>query len=167
MNSSPEVNSSFSFPTAASSAEAASAGASDSITASASFPSVSAWAEAYSSAHGYVSISVCLLSAAANVANVVVLTRRHMSTPTNTLLTGIALVDIVLMLSYCVFALRFSVFGRLDSTVSYSRAWISYLMAHNFLLLALHTVRICALIPRALSSLFLTVCLSLYLTASV
>lgn len=107
------------------------------------FPLVGEWAEAYSSAHGYVSISVCLLSAAANVANAVVLTRRHMSTPTNTLLTGIALVDIVLMLSYCVFALRFSVFGRLDYTVSYSRAWISYLMAHNFLLLALHTVCTC------------------------
>ena len=141
MNSSRLVTSIFSSPTAISSAAAATAGASDLFSTSSSFPSVSAWAEAYSAAHGYVSISVCLLSAAANVANVVVLTRRHMSTPTNTLLTGIALVDIVLMLSYCVFALRFSVLGRLDSTVSYSRAWISYLMAHNFLLLALHTVR--------------------------
>lgn len=54
--------------------------------------------------HGYVSLLVCVFGSVANVLNIAVLTRREMSSPTNAILTGLAVADLLVMLEYIPFA---------------------------------------------------------------
>ncbi|BES97506.1 unnamed protein product [Nesidiocoris tenuis] len=54
--------------------------------------------------HGYTSLVVCLFGSVANLLNIMVLTRREMSSPTNAILTGLAVADLLVMLEYIPFA---------------------------------------------------------------
>uniref|UniRef100_A0A0A9WNR0 FMRFamide receptor n=1 Tax=Lygus hesperus TaxID=30085 RepID=A0A0A9WNR0_LYGHE len=54
--------------------------------------------------HGYTSLIVCLFGSVANLLNIMVLTRREMSSPTNAILTGLAVADLLVMLEYIPFA---------------------------------------------------------------
>ena len=98
--------------------------------------SVTFFGESYSKIHGYVSIIVCLVSIIVNFVNVIVLTRKNMISTTNTLLTGIAVVDIFKMIFYIVFALKFSLFGNLEEDKTLE--WAIFLFIHNQSTLVLH-----------------------------
>lgn len=62
------------------------------------------WHSAYRQAHGYVSLVVCVFGSVANLLNIAVLTRREMASPTNAVLTGLAVADLLVMLEYIPFA---------------------------------------------------------------
>jgi len=69
--------------------------------------SLARFSEWYEGVHGYVSFLVCVFGIAANVMNIIVLTRKGMITPTNTILTALATADLLTMLSYLPYAIYF------------------------------------------------------------
>ena len=75
----------------------------------------------YQAVHGYLSILVCLFGIISNVINVIVLTRRNMTTPTNCLLTAIAVADLLTMVSYLPYASYFYCFTVLDKDYGHAR----------------------------------------------
>lgn len=60
---------------------------------------------AYRDIHGYTSLVVCVFGALANILNLIVLTRKEMINPTNAILTGLALADLLNMVEYIPFAI--------------------------------------------------------------
>ncbi|XP_026461282.1 sex peptide receptor-like [Ctenocephalides felis] len=58
----------------------------------------------YLGLHGYFALSVCIFGCVANLLNIVILTRRELRSPTNALLTGLAVSDLLVMLDYVPFA---------------------------------------------------------------
>lgn len=54
----------------------------------------------YRSIHGYLSLIICLLGLVLNFFNIIVLTRRHMLSSTNAILTALAVCDFVVMFIY-------------------------------------------------------------------
>ncbi|XP_014285898.1 G-protein coupled receptor dmsr-1 [Halyomorpha halys] len=87
--------------------------------------------DAYKEAHGYSSLVVCLFGSVANVLNIVVLTRREMSSPTNAILTGLAVADLLVMLEYIPYCWRevLAVRPKRDK-FSYGHALLVLLHAH-------------------------------------
>ena len=57
--------------------------------------------------HGYASLLVCLVGIALNFFNIIVLTRKHMLSSTNAILTALAISDFITMLVYIPTAVKF------------------------------------------------------------
>ncbi|KAK7093925.1 G-protein coupled receptor dmsr-1-like [Littorina saxatilis] len=106
-----------------------------------SLSSFSGWYAAY---HGYVSLCVCVSGIVTNTFNVTVLTRRKMRTPVNQILTGLALSDIITMLSYVPFAFHFyCMHPTTKSTAAKnSYGWMFFLLFHINLTTVTHTISI-------------------------
>lgn len=109
------------------------------------FPQPSASAERrYNSIHGYLSLTVCILGCIANVLNVVVLTRREIRSPTNTILTGLAVADFLVMIDYIPYAWFDYILPQMDhmqkTRFSYSSTW--YVMFHSIFGQICHTISI-------------------------
>lgn len=106
----------------------------------------------YGPVHGYVSILVCLLGILANIANIVVLNKKHMETSTNILLMWLAVADLCTMVEYTPFALRFYIFR--DKTLCFlqsrSYGWICYLLFHANFSITMHSISIWLTIMLAL-----------------
>ena len=98
----------------------------------------------YGAVHGYVSILVCVLGILANIANIVVLNKKHMETSTNILLMWLAVADLCTMVEYTPFALRFYIFR--DKTLEFlqtrSYDWICYLLFHANFSITMHSISI-------------------------
>ena len=102
---------------------------------------VSAW---YFEVHGYVATAVCTWGLMANLANIVILTRKSMLSPTNFILTWLALADLLTMLSYIPFALHFYVMRdrRIGFPSTVHVGWIRLLAFHVNFAIVCHTVAI-------------------------
>ena len=98
----------------------------------------------YAEVHGYISVVVCCFGIMANIANIVILNKKHMQTSTNIILLWLAVADLCTMLEYVPFALKFYVFKdrELDFLHSYSYGWIIYLLFHANFSITLHSVSI-------------------------
>lgn len=98
----------------------------------------------YHSIHGYLSLSVCILGCIANVANVVVLTRREIRSPTNAILTGLAIADFLVMIEYIPYSWFDYILPNMNYTrktlFSYSTAW--FIMLHSIFSQICHTISI-------------------------
>jgi hypothetical protein len=71
------------------------------------FSSLDLFSTWYRSIHGYASLIVCLLGIALNFFNIIVLTRKHMISSTNSILTALAISDFITMLVYIPTSLKF------------------------------------------------------------
>lgn len=103
------------------------------------------FAQTYAAYHGYISIFVCIFGIVTNVFNITVLTRKHMRTPVNLILTWLAVSDIITMLSYLPFAMHFYCIYPADankSTEKNSEGWMLYMIFHINLAATTHTVSI-------------------------
>ncbi|XP_050413508.1 G-protein coupled receptor dmsr-1 [Patella vulgata] len=99
--------------------------------------------ECYWSIHGYYSLIVCLFGVITNLINIAVLTKKSMRTPINCILTGIAIADLITMLSYIPFAIHFYLVHGLEATpAKYSYGWTIFMAVHVNLTLTTHTVSI-------------------------
>ena len=100
--------------------------------------------ENYEELHGYISVIVCLFGIMANIANIVVLNKKHMRTSTNVLLLWLAVADLCTMLEYVTFALKFYVFKEEDLTFPETRyfGWICYLLFHANFSITMHSISI-------------------------
>lgn len=101
----------------------------------------SGWYAAY---HGYVSLCVCVSGIVTNTFNVTVLTRRKMRSPVNQILTGLALSDIITMMSYVPFAIHFYCMHptTLSTAAKNSYGWMFFLLFHINLTTVTHTISI-------------------------
>ncbi|XP_046681022.1 G-protein coupled receptor dmsr-1-like [Homalodisca vitripennis] len=95
----------------------------------------------YRHAHGYVSLLVCVFGSVANVLNIAVLTRREMSSPTNTILTGLAVADLLVMLEYIPFACHMYLPQR-PKRERFSYGWALFVLLHAQVSQVCHTISI-------------------------
>ncbi|KAG7307302.1 hypothetical protein JYU34_007467 [Plutella xylostella] len=95
----------------------------------------------YVQAHGYIALALCLLGSAANSVNIAVLSRREMASSTNSILTGLAVADLLVMLDYVPFALH--IYTRLGSALNRnSYGWAVFVYFHSIFSQTFHTVSI-------------------------
>ena len=83
----------------------------------------------YQQYHGYASFLVCLFGIAANLINITVLTRRNMTSPTNFILTALAVSDLMTMISYLPYAVYFHFVSAPDKSLihpegEFNECWI-------------------------------------------
>ncbi|OWA50604.1 putative Sex peptide receptor [Hypsibius exemplaris] len=83
-----------------------------------------AFQEAYFPVHGYLAIIISIFGIVSNVINIAVLSQKNMVTPTNAILTALALVDVLVMLTYVPFALHQYILK--GGTAITPDAWRSY-----------------------------------------
>lgn len=75
------------------------------------------FSEAYRPMHGVIAPIICVLGIIANCLNIVVLTRKNMISPTNVLLTWLAISDGLTMMAYLPYAiLNYHVFAKDDAS---------------------------------------------------
>ncbi|XP_059168766.1 G-protein coupled receptor dmsr-1-like [Physella acuta] len=105
---------------------------------------LAAFSNWYAQYHGYVSLCVCMGGIVTNTFNFMVLTRKHMRTPVNQILTGLAISDIITMLSYLPFAIHFYCMhpSSSHSPDRNSKGWMSFLLFHISLTAVTHTISI-------------------------
>lgn len=125
------------------------------------FTALEQFSDFYRSIHGYTSLIVCLVGIIMNFFNIIVLTRKHMLTSTNRILTALAISDLITMFVYIPTSLKF--FCVIEHTILNNRGcgqiklqaqnffWTTYLLFYFLITLTLHSI-----------SIWLTVLLALY-----
>ncbi|XP_059225597.1 uncharacterized protein LOC106091488 [Stomoxys calcitrans] len=97
----------------------------------------------YKNVHGYISLIVCILGTIANTLNIIVLSRREMRSPTNAILTGLAVADLAVMLEYIPYTIHDYILVdhlTLEQKLSYS--WACFIKFHSIFGQVLHTISI-------------------------
>uniref|UniRef100_A0A0N4ZJZ9 G_PROTEIN_RECEP_F1_2 domain-containing protein n=1 Tax=Parastrongyloides trichosuri TaxID=131310 RepID=A0A0N4ZJZ9_PARTI len=94
----------------------------------------------YKPIHTYLSIFICVIGAACNFCNIVVLTRRTMRTPVNMILTAMAFCDTVVLFSNLIFTTHYT-FNAFDNCHprDWSYGWAIFLVSHAHLSLVGHS----------------------------
>ncbi|XP_071089901.1 G-protein coupled receptor dmsr-1-like [Haliotis cracherodii] len=102
------------------------------------------FSSSYGHYHGYVSAIVCFFGMMANIANIIVLTRKNMISSTNTILMWLAVADLLTMMSYFPFAIHFYILRdpQLQMFHTLYHGWIWFLMFHANFSIVCHTVAI-------------------------
>jgi len=100
------------------------------------------FSDAYQSIHGYLSLAVCAFGIVLNVMNVVVLTRRQMLNATNSLLTALAVTDLLTMSAYLPYAGYFYCYASPTPDYGHRLGWIIYLIFNNNFSITAHTVAV-------------------------
>lgn len=81
--------------------------------------------------HGYTALVVCLFGFVANTLNIVVLTRMDQKiSPTNAILTGLALADNFVMIEYIPFAFHMYILRERPVYEKFSYPWTVYVLIH-------------------------------------
>lgn len=98
----------------------------------------------YMKVHGYLSLIICLFGCIANTLNIMVLTRREMRSPTNAILTGLAVADLLVMLDYIPYAVITNMLPlysvSVEHRLSYSATW--FVLLHSIFSQIYHTISI-------------------------
>ncbi|XP_060590984.1 G-protein coupled receptor dmsr-1-like [Ruditapes philippinarum] len=94
----------------------------------------------YGKVHGYISNIVCIFGVLSNILNVIVLTRRHMITPTNCILTALAIADFLTMLTYLVYATYFYIATEPKWEAHHSQGWMYFILVHNHFIITCHNM---------------------------
>lgn len=95
----------------------------------------------YAKIHGWASLFVCIFGSIANSLNIVVLTRREMSSPTNAILTGLAVADLLVMLEYIPYASHMYLYIRPRRDM-YTYGSAMFVLFHSIFAQACHTISI-------------------------
>lgn len=95
----------------------------------------------YMQVHGYIALIICLLGSAANSVNIAVLSRKEMISSTNSILTGLAVADLLVMLDYIPFA--FHVYIKIWTDLNKnSYGWAVFVYFHSIFSQTFHTISI-------------------------
>lgn len=96
---------------------------------------------AYIKVHGYIALLICILGSAANSVNIAVLSRKEMASSTNSILTGLAVADLLVMLEYIPFALHMYI--KIGSELNRnSYGWAVFVYFHSIFSQTFHTISI-------------------------
>lgn len=98
------------------------------------------FAKDYGKVHGYIANVVCIFGVISNILNVIVLTRKHMITPTNCILTALAIADLLTMITYLVYATYFYIATEPKPEYSHSAGWMYFIMIHNHFIITCHNM---------------------------
>ncbi|XP_064630006.1 G-protein coupled receptor dmsr-1-like isoform X2 [Lineus longissimus] len=102
------------------------------------------FSEEYMKYHGYFSAIVCAFGIFANLANIIVLTRKNMISSTNWILMWLAVADLLTMMSYFPVSIHFYVLR--DPMLSFPETksidWIRFLLFHSSFTIVCHTIAI-------------------------
>lgn len=90
--------------------------------------------------HAYLSLSVCLFGSIANMFNICVLRTKTMRSPTNCILTGLALADLLVMLQYIPFTIHRYLPSSPLHYSHYSYGWAVFYKFHSLFTLVLHFI---------------------------
>ena len=101
---------------------------------------VAAFSDLYRSVHGYLALGTCVFGLLTNLISIAVLTRQTMSSPTNAILAGLAIADIMVMVVYLPFALHYYVQAFGDSGHTYP--WAVFTLVFVHVTQVFHTVSI-------------------------
>ncbi|XP_072943537.1 G-protein coupled receptor dmsr-1-like [Epargyreus clarus] len=95
----------------------------------------------YAKVHGYIALIICLLGSVANSVNIAVLSRREMASSTNSILTALAVADLLVMLDYIPFALH--IYIKIGTELNRnSYAWAVFVYFHSIFSQTFHTTSI-------------------------
>lgn len=102
------------------------------------------FANTYRDIHGYFSILVCVFGSIANVLNICVLTTKEMRWPTNFILTGLAVADLLVMLDYIPYAIHvyFDPLSRYSANY-FIYSWAIYMFFHALFAQVCHFISCC------------------------
>ncbi|XP_066586599.1 G-protein coupled receptor dmsr-1-like isoform X2 [Prorops nasuta] len=95
----------------------------------------------YVGIHGWSSLLVCIFGSIANSLNIAVLTRREMRSPTNLILSGLAVADLLVMLEYIPLSIHMYLYKR-SKRDTYSYGWTVFVLFHSSFAQVCHTVSI-------------------------
>lgn len=91
--------------------------------------------------HGWASILVCVFGSIANSLNIAVLTRKEMISPTNAILTGLAVADLLVMLEYIPYAVHSYLYLQ-PSRDRFTYGWALFVLFHALFGQVFHTISI-------------------------
>ncbi|CAI9729656.1 sex peptide receptor-like [Octopus vulgaris] len=94
----------------------------------------------YEKAHGYISVTVCIFGVISNILNIFVLTRKHMISPTNYILTALAIFDMFTMTTYIPYATYLYIFASPSQSSYHPYAWVLFIVIHNNFIITCHTI---------------------------
>ncbi|XP_038215624.1 sex peptide receptor-like [Zerene cesonia] len=104
-------------------------------------PGATNFNKAYRRLHGYIAIVICIVGSATNSINITVLSRREMVSPTNSILTGLAVADLLVMLEYIPYVLHMNIkIGPQVNKNTY--AWAVFVYFHSIFSQTFHTISI-------------------------
>jgi hypothetical protein len=104
----------------------------------------------YRPIHGYASLTVCLLGITLNFFNIIVLTRKHMLSSTNAILTALAFSDFFIMFIYiptsfkfyCVLGFNYATLSNDCSPPGYEYFWTAYALFFVNFTVTMHSISI-------------------------
>ncbi|CAL4088332.1 unnamed protein product, partial [Meganyctiphanes norvegica] len=96
----------------------------------------------YKAAHGAMSLIVCIIGSLANIINIVVLTRRSMVSPTNGILTALALTDLLVMTEYIPYTMHSYIWKDRPLEDMFSWGWAIFIIFHAHFSNVFHTISI-------------------------
>ncbi|KAJ8915745.1 hypothetical protein NQ315_004557 [Exocentrus adspersus] len=94
----------------------------------------------YKNIHGYLSLTVCIFGSIANIFNICVLRTKQMRSPTNFILIGLAVADLLVMLVYTPFTIHRNIDPRRKFVQHFSYAWACFYKFHAFITIVLHSI---------------------------
>ncbi|XP_068629939.1 G-protein coupled receptor dmsr-1-like [Battus philenor] len=95
----------------------------------------------YIKVHGYIALIICLLGSVANSVNIAVLSRKEMVSSTNSILTALAVADLLVMLDYIPLALH--IYTKIGSELhKNSYGWAVFVYFHSIFSQTFHTISI-------------------------
>ncbi|KAF7266118.1 G-protein coupled receptor dmsr-1-like [Rhynchophorus ferrugineus] len=100
--------------------------------------------------HGYLSLTVCVLGSIANIFNICVLRTKQMRSPTNYILTGLAIADLLVMLQYIPFTIHRNLPPSPLYYTHFNYYWAVYYKFHSLFTLILHFIACCLTIILAI-----------------
>lgn len=103
----------------------------------------------YAQVHGWASLQVCIFGSIANVLNIAVLTRREMHSPTNMILTGLAVADLLVMIEYIPYAIHMYLYQR-SRRDTFTYGWGVFVLFHSNFGQVCHTISICLTVTLAI-----------------
>ena len=94
----------------------------------------------YAHIHGYVAVVVCSFGAITNILNIIVLTRKHMLSSTNYILTALAMSDFLVMLTYLITAAYFFIIKKPYFDQDHSIGWMYFILINNLFIITCHNL---------------------------
>lgn len=100
--------------------------------------------------HGYLSLTVCVLGSIANIFNICVLRTKQMRSPTNYILTGLAVADLLVMIQYIPFTIHRNLLPDPLYYTHFNYSWALFYKFHSLFTLTLHFIACCLTIILAI-----------------
>lgn len=109
------------------------------------------FAKRYEQIHGLLSLIVCFFGSVANVLNICVLTTKEMRSPTNLILTGLAVADLMVMLEYIPFTYhRYIDIEKRQNFRNFSYEWAVFTKFHAIFSQVFHFTSCCLTVVLAI-----------------